>query len=95
MNEGELKEYEVLGSSVKLTVDDRSHEAQEIVNSVLRDASELQQQKPQATTNDIAVLLALKYASENMEMKKELDQKLNTLDETVSKALKFMSHIQA
>lgn len=55
MDNAEVKEYELLGSAVNITANDKAEMAKEIVDLVRQDAEELRTLKPYASNNDIAV----------------------------------------
>ncbi len=69
---GQENEIEILGCRVKTSSGDNDREvAQAVIELVQREVSELQKARPSMRTTDVAVLVALKIATEKVKLEND------------------------
>lgn len=84
-------EFNVLGCRVKVRPDqDDSHIARSVVDFVNAEVLQLKNQRPSLKDTDVAVLVALKIATENKHLEAEYKANILKLEESLAQALKLI-----
>ena len=88
-------DYEVLGFNVKFKPESGkpSTEARDIVEFVNKEAFQIKDQYPSLDNGQVAILLALKLAKENMKLNKEYKENIYQLQKSAMDALQTMDEI--
>lgn len=74
------QEYNILGQSIKMTGDENdSPVAHKAMDLVLKKANEFKSMNPNLKNDELAVIVALTIASDNIKMQNEYAQNLNHL----------------
>ncbi|HXH75546.1 MAG TPA: cell division protein ZapA [Bacteriovoracaceae bacterium] len=82
-------EFNVLGCKVKVRPDqDESHNAMAVVNLVNAEIQQLKISRPMLRDTDVAVLVALKIATEKMQIEEEYKTNLIKLETSLEQALR-------
>ena len=91
----EDKEFNVLGYNIRLKEADEGQliTPEEIVELVMREADMIREKSPNLNQGQIAVLVALKVASEKMSLDKEYRDNITRLQSTASDALQFIEEV--
>ncbi len=85
-------EYNVLGCKVRLRPDQNdSHNAKAVIDLVNAEISALKINRPQLRDTDIAVLVALKMATEKLQLEDEYKQNIFKLEESLETALQALN----
>lgn len=84
-------EFNVLGCRVKVRPDQEdSHIAKAVVDLVNSEIMELKSARPSLKDTDVAVLVALKMATENKHLELEYKESILKLEESLSEALALL-----
>ena len=86
-------EYNVLGYQVKFKPDDIDTDdasSKEVVDLVLKEASRIQNSAPHLQNGEVAVLVALKLASEKLNLNNEYMTNIGDLKKAAQDALQFV-----
>lgn len=88
MTQSQEQEFDVLGCKVKYkpTLND-SHNAKAVIDLVISEISELKSKRPGLRDTDVAVLVALKMATEKMQIEDEYKMNILKLEESLKMAL--------
>ncbi len=85
-------EYNVLGCKVRLRPDQNdSHNAKAVVDLINAEIQQLKISRPQLRDTDVAVLVALKVATEKMQLEDEYKQNIFKLEESLETALQALN----
>lgn len=90
-------EYNVLGCKVRLRNDSSkpdqndSHNAKAVIDLVNAEISALKNNRPQLRDTDVAVLVALKVATEKLQLEDEYKQNIFKLEESLETALQALN----
>lgn len=85
-------EYNVLGCKVRVRPDQNdSHNAKAVVDLINAEIKQLKINRPQLRDTDIAVLVALKVATEKMQLEDEYKQNIFKLEESLETALQALN----
>lgn len=91
MTQSQEKEFDVLGCKVKFRPElNDSHNAKAVIDLVLSEIQELKSKRPMLRDTDVAVLVALKMATEKMQIEDEYKNDILKLEaslETVLEAI--------
>ncbi len=91
MTESQEKEFNVLGCKVKYRpLQNDSQNAKAVIELVLREIEELKSKRPMLRDTDVAVLVALKLASEKIELEDEYKLNIIKLEESLEMALQAL-----
>lgn len=92
MTESQEKEFNVLGCKVKyLPEQNDSQNAKAVIELVLREVEELRSKRPMLRDTDVAVLVALKLATEKLEIEDEYRTNILKLEESLEATLQVMN----
>lgn len=85
-------EYNVLGCKVRVRPDQNdSHNAKAVVDLINAEIQQLKISRPQLRDTDVAVLVALKVATERMQLEDEYKQNIFKLEESLETALQALN----
>lgn len=85
-------EYNVLGCKVRVRPDQNdSHNARAVIDLVNAEVQQLKTSRPQLRDTDVAVLVALKLATEKMQLADEYKQNIFKLEESLETALQALN----
>lgn len=88
MTQSQEQEFDVLGCKVKyLPEHNESQNAKAVIDLVLREVSELKSKRPMLRDTDVAVLVALKIATEKMQVEDDFKANILKLEESLEMAL--------
>jgi cell division protein ZapA len=91
MTESQEQEYNVLGCKVKYRpLQNDSQNAKVVIELVLREIEELKSKRPMLRDTDVAVLVALKLATEKIELEDEYKSNILKLEESLEMALQAL-----
>ena len=92
MTQSQEQEFNVLGCKVKYqpSLND-SHNAKAVIGVVVREVEELKSRRPMLRDTDVAVLVALKIATERLQLEDEYKSNILKLEESLGQALQVMS----
>lgn len=91
MTESQEQEYNVLGCRVKYRpLQNDSQNAKAVIDLVIREIDELKSKRPMLRDTDVAVLVALKLASEKIELEDEYKSNILKLEESLGMALQAL-----
>jgi cell division protein ZapA (FtsZ GTPase activity inhibitor) len=91
MTESQEKEFNVLGCKVKYRpLQNDSQNAKAVIELVLREIEELKSKRPMLRDTDVAVLVALKLATEKIELEDEYKTNILKLEESLEMALQAL-----
>lgn len=87
--------FEVLGQKLKLKQDEKLSGIgpSDIVGFVQSEALKIISSSPQLSQNQVAVLLALKFAGEKLAIEKEYRENINLLRSTAIDALQYIEEV--
>jgi cell division protein ZapA (FtsZ GTPase activity inhibitor) len=92
MTESQEVEFNVLGCKVKYKPEQNdSHMAKAVVDLVLAEVQELKTKRPMLRDTDVAVLVALKMATEKQQLEDEYKNALLKLEGSLETALQAIS----
>ncbi|MFZ8932685.1 MAG: cell division protein ZapA [Bacteriovoracaceae bacterium] len=91
----ESQEFEVLGFNVRFKAgdDDNSNRARDIVEFVSKEAVKIKEAYPGLDNGQVAVLLALKMANDNMKLSMEYQSSISELQKSALDALQTIEEI--
>lgn len=89
------QEFEVLGFNVRFKADasEDSGRAREIVEFVSKEAVKIKEAYPSLDNGQVAVLLALKMANDNMKLSMEYNESITELQRSAMDALQTIEEI--
>lgn len=88
MTQSQEKEFNVLGCKVKLTPSRNDNQnAEAVIDFVLKEVQELKTKRPMLRDTDVAVLVALKIATEKLELENEYKENILKLEASLENAL--------
>jgi cell division protein ZapA len=88
MTQGQEQEFSVLGCKVKYRPEQNdSHIARLVIEQVQEEVRQLQMKRPGLRDTDVAVLVALKMATEKLQLEDEYKQNTLKLEESLEAAL--------
>lgn len=92
MTESREEEFNVLGCKVKYRPEQNdSHNAKAVIDLVMSEIETLKSKRPMLKDTDVAVLVALKLATEKMQLEDEYKQSILKLESSLESALEFVS----
>jgi cell division protein ZapA (FtsZ GTPase activity inhibitor) len=92
MTQGQEQEFNVLGCKVKYRPEQNdSQQAKVVIESVLREVEELKSRRPLLRDTDVAVLVALKFATDKMQLEEEYKNNILKLEQSLETALQAMN----
>lgn len=90
---GQENDYEILGCRIKTSSDDNDREvAQTVILLVQNEVAELQKARPSMRSTDVAVLVALKMATEKVKLENEYKNTVLSLESSMEQALTQLQH---
>lgn len=87
MTESQEVEFNVLGCKVKVQPNQDDGKAKAVVHSISEEVQQLKSKRPMLRDTDVAVLVALKVATEKMELEDEYKKNIFKLEESLESAL--------
>ena len=92
MTQSQEVEFSVLGCKVKYRPEQNdSHIAKAVIDLVLAEVQQLKTTRPQLKDTDVAVLVALKMATEKLQVEDEYKESILKLEGSLEKALEGLS----
>lgn len=92
MTESQEKEFNVLGCKVKLRPDQNdSHNAKAVIDLVMSEIQDLKMKRPLLKDTDVAVLVALKIATERLQLEDEYKANILKLENSLESVLELVS----
>lgn len=92
MTESQEKEFNVLGCKVKLRPDQNdSHSAKVVIDLVMSEIQDLKMKRPLLKDTDVAVLVALKIATEKLQLEDEYKSNILKLENSLESVLELVS----
>ena len=92
MTQSQEVEFSVLGCKVKYRPEqNESHIAKAVINLVLAEIQQLKINRPQLRDTDVAVLIALKIATEKLQLEDEYKGNILKIEGTLEKALESLN----
>jgi cell division protein ZapA (FtsZ GTPase activity inhibitor) len=92
MTQSQEQEFDVLGCKVKYRPErNDNHNAKAVIDLVLSEVQELKSKRPMLRDTDVAVLVALKMATERMQIEDEYKTNILKLEESLETALQAVS----
>lgn len=90
-----VKEFEVLGYKVKLREqgDSTGVSASEVVDLVKRESDKIMVKAPHLSNGEVALLVALQMAKENIEINQQFQSDLGSLKEKAGQALNLIEEV--
>jgi cell division protein ZapA len=93
MTQSQEKEFDVLGCKVTFKPErNDSHNAKAVIDLVLREIEDLRLKRPKLRDTDVAVLVALKIATDKMQLEDEYKENILKLEESLETALQALGH---
>ncbi len=92
MTQSQEQEFDVLGCKVKFkpSLND-SHNAKAVIDLVLSEIQELKSKRPMLRDTDVAVLVALKMATDKIQIEDEYKSNILKLEASLETALQAVS----
>jgi hypothetical protein len=91
MTQSQEKEFDVLGCKVKYRPElNDNHNAKAVIDLVISEVQELKLKRPLLRDTDVAVLVALKMATEKMHIEDEYKANILKLEESLEAALQAL-----
>lgn len=88
MTQSQEVEFNVLGCKVKVKPEQNdSHKARAVIDQVMVEIQNLKMQRPGLRDTDVAVLVALKMATEKMQIEDEYKTNIFKLEESLETAM--------
>lgn len=85
-------EFSVLGCKVKYRPEQNdSHIAKAVIDLVLAEVQQLKTTRPQLRDTDVAVLVALKIATEKLQLEEEYKGNILKLEDSLEKAMESLN----
>lgn len=92
MTQSQEQEFDVLGCKVKYRPERHdNHNAKAVIDLVLSEVQELKLKRPMLRDTDVAVLVALKIATEKLQVEDEYKTNILKLEESLETALQAVS----
>ncbi len=92
MTQSQEQEFNVLGCKVKYKPEQNdSHNAKVVIDRVMAEVHDLKTKRPLLRDTDVAVLVALKMATEKIELEEEYKSNILKLEESLETALQAMN----
>ena len=92
MTQSQEVEFSVLGCKVKYRPEqNESHIAKAVIDLVLAEIQQLKISRPQLRDTDVAVLVALKIATEKLQLEDEYKGNILKLEGTLEKAMESLN----
>ena len=92
MTQSQEKEFDVLGCKVKYRPErNDSHNAKAVIDLVLSEIQELKSKRPMLRDTDVAVLVALKMATDKLLVEDEYKTNILKLEASLETALQAVS----
>lgn len=92
MTQSQEVEFSVLGCKVKYRPEQNdSHIAKAVIDLVLAEIQQLKINRPQLRDTDVAVLVALKIATEKLQLEEEYKGNILKLEGTLEKAMESLN----
>lgn len=92
MTESQEKEFNVLGCKVKLRPEQNdSHNAKAVIDLVMSEIQDLKIKRPLLKDTDVAVLVALKIATEKLQLEDEYKTNILKLEASLESVLELVS----
>ncbi|MES2528618.1 MAG: cell division protein ZapA [Bdellovibrionota bacterium] len=92
MTQSQEVEFSVLGCKVKYRPEQNdSHIAKAVIDHVLAEIQQLKINRPQLRDTDVAVLVALKIATEKLQLEDEYKGNILKLEGTLEKAMESLN----
>ena len=90
-----VKDFEVLGYKVKLREEENtdSVSASDVVDLVRRESDKIMVKAPHLSNGEVALLVALQMAKENIEINKQFQSDLGSLKEKAGQALNLIEEV--
>ena len=93
MTQSQEQEFNVLGCKVKYRPEQNdSHNAKAVIDLVISEIQELKIKRPMLRDTDVAVLVALKLATEKLQVEDEYKNNILKLEESLETAIKAVGH---
>jgi cell division protein ZapA (FtsZ GTPase activity inhibitor) len=93
MTQSQEQEFDVLGCKVTCKPERHdSHNAKAVIDLVLREIEDLRLKRPKLRDTDVAVLVALKLATEKLQLEDEYKANILKLEESLETALETLGH---
>lgn len=93
MTQSQEQEFNVLGCKVKYRPEQNdSHNAKAVIDLVMSEIQDLKMKRPLLRDTDVAVLVALKIATERMQIEDEYKTNILKLEESLETALHALGH---
>lgn len=91
----EIKEFNILGHNIKLkeNLDENGISPDEVVNFVRNEAIKTKQMAPNLKDSQVAVLLALKYAQEKLQLEREYKDSILEFEKLASEAFQYIEEV--
>jgi len=87
----QVNEIDILGCRVKTRPEDNDKDiAESVIRLVQREINELQKARPQLKSTDVAVLVALKIATEKVKMEQDFKSEILKIESSLESALSPM-----
>lgn len=94
MTQSQEQEFNVLGCKVKYKPEQNdSHNAKAVIDLVMAEIHDLKTKRPMLRDTDVAVLVALKMATDKVQLENEYKENILRLEESLETAL--IAHEQA
>lgn len=91
MTQSQEQEFNVLGCKVKYRPEQNdSHNAKAVIDLVMHEVQELKSKRPMLRDTDVAVLVALKMATEKMQIEDEYKENILKLEQSLETALQVI-----
>lgn len=91
MTQSQEQEFNVLGCKVTVKPEQNdSHNAKAVIDLVLREIEELRLKRPKLRDTDVAVLVALKLATDKLQLENEYKENILKLEESLETALQSL-----
>lgn len=88
MTQSQEQEFDVLGCKVTVKPErNDSHNAKAVIDLVLREIEDLRLKRPKLRDTDVAVLVALKIATDKLQLEDEYKTNILKLEESLETAL--------
>lgn len=93
MTQSQEVEFSVLGCKVKYRPEQNdSHIAKAVIDLVHAEVQQLKLSRPQLRDTDVAVLVALKMATEKMQLEDEYKENIFKLEQSLESALRSLGN---
>jgi cell division protein ZapA (FtsZ GTPase activity inhibitor) len=92
MTQSQEQEFNVLGCKVKYRPEQNdSHNAKAVIEFLMSEIQDLKMKRPMLRDTDVAVLVALKIATERMQIEDEYKTNILKLEESLETALQAIN----